>query len=1015
MKKIITLKSGFRTFFCLFVILLSVPLIADNVMIQPDVTGNPNENVIIYIEINNDDVFVAFQLDSPLPSGFDYVNGSASLDELRKGDHQINAQMLSGTNIFRIVSISLTSAPFKGNSGPVCSFELTTPDAPGAYFLAIENAIISDPNAINIITGSQGGYIKLGDVYNVTFEVEDEIGNPVNDAIITLNGVTNPAGLYEFYAIDGTHPYSVVKKYYNTATGNAIVAGSNLLVPVTLSLAPAYSVTFNVTNINNSEPIEGALITLKDVDDVIYQGLTPANGTYEFSGLITGNYTYTVVAEGFGVINGSLQLIDQDLIQNVEMSNTFLLTLVDNPAGAAAYLIGSGNYVVGSQVTVRTLALPTHIFENWTIDGEIISTQPQFQFTMPAEDVALTANFNKKIAILTLEINKPFYGSVTGAGQYFYGDTVTVTATPSSPSCSFVSWMEGTIVRSTDSVWLFVLNAQYRTYIANFASETSYNVSFNVKDKNEQSIINATITLFGNVNDPGNYQFLDVPPGTFTYTVTADNYKTYTNQVTVVDQDLEVEVVLQDLIPEFSVFPESKDFGMVLVNSQSDPQLFTVRNIAEGLLNITNVELRLQDIDQFIIVDTNSYPVALSASDSLVFEIIFAPTGVGNKTAILTITDALSRVMHDVTLTGTGYLTAQSLPFEEDFTDVEPDEVPEGWMRSHLNWGVMKTDNAGGSSPEMVFNSEPEDRGVFKLITPPIYFEDASLINLYFKNMVKDLANIPESYILSVESSADYGQTWVSHWNEQPFENIPAKIVEIDLSSLSGNTIILAWVFDGNTADINSWFIDDILICYVPHSRIISNETISGQACFDAVYSIGISNVTINIGGEADFISGENIIIQPSVPGFVVEPGGSAKYHALQNIVFQTNTKIKAGAYMKAEIAALPYCCQPTPLMTARNDEELIDSDAIVEDRFLSFSLRVFPNPTSGRLTVYFDEAAEQNSYLEIYNMMGNLILQNHFNGIKHSEIDITSIPNGIYLLRVLSENGSATMKIIKK
>ncbi|MGB4205866.1 MAG: carboxypeptidase regulatory-like domain-containing protein [Bacteroidales bacterium] len=1014
MKNIITLESGFRTFFCLFVILLSVPLIADNVMILPDVTGDPSENIIVNIEVNNDDIFVAFQLDIPLPSGFDYVNESISLNEARMDDHLISAQKLPGTDILRIVTISITGAPFKGNSGPVCSFELTTPNVPGAYFLEIEDAIISDPDATNIITGSQGGYIKLGDVYIVTFDVEDEIGNPVNDAIITLDGVTNPAGLYEFYAIDGTHPYSVVKKYYNTVTGNAIVAGSDLLVPVTLSLAPTYSVTFIVTNKNNSEPIEGALITLKDVDDVIYQGLTPANGTYEFSGLIAGNYTYTVVAEGFGVINGSLQLIDQNLIQNVEMSNTFSLTLVDNPAGAAAVLIGSGNYVVGSQVTVRIVAWPAYVFENWTIDGEIISTQSQFKYTMPAEDVTIVANFYKRTVNLTLEINKPFYGSVTGAGQYFYGDTVTVTATPSSPSCSFVSWNEGSLVRSTDPVWTFALTA-HRTYTAIFTAESSYDVVFDVKDKNGQSISDAIVTLFGIANAPGNYQFNDVPPGTFTYTVTADNYKTYTGQITMVDEDLEVEVVLQDLVPEFNIFPESKDFGMVLVNSQSDPQLFVVKNIAEGILNITNVELRLQDIDQFIIVDANSYPVALTVNDSLVFEIIFAPTSIGYKTAILTITDALSRVMHDVTLTGTGYLTAQSLPFEEDFTDIEPDEIPESWMRSSMNWGVMKTDNAGGSSPEMVFNSEPEDRGVFKLITPPIYFEDESLINLYFKTMVKDLANTPGSYSLSVETSANYGQTWISHWNEQPYENIPAKIIEIDLSSLSGNTIILAWVFEGNTADISSWFIDDILICYVPYNRIISNETISGQACFDAVNSIGISNVTINSDGEADFISGEGIIIQPSVPGFVVEPEGSVRFHVLQNIVFQSNTKIKAGAYMKAEIAALPYCCQPTPLMTARNDEELIDSEVIVEDRFFSSSLRAFPNPTSGRLTIYFDEAAEQNTYLEIYNMIGNLILTSHLNGIKHFEIDIRSIPNGIYLLRILSETESATMKIIKE
>ncbi|MET9273334.1 glycosyl hydrolase family 28-related protein [Kribbella sp. NPDC003557] len=51
-----------------------------------------------------------------------------------------------------------------------------------------------------------------------------------------------------------------------------------------------------------------------------------------------------------------------------------------------------GTYEVGAQVTVTAAPGSDSVFQNWTVDGTVVSTQPSYTFTVTA-DQALTANF----------------------------------------------------------------------------------------------------------------------------------------------------------------------------------------------------------------------------------------------------------------------------------------------------------------------------------------------------------------------------------------------------------------------------------------------------------------------------------------------------------------------------------------------------------------------------------------------------------------------------------------------
>ena len=51
----------------------------NNIMQLNDVTAQAGENITLDLEVINDDQFVAFQLDIPLPEGFDYVQESIKI------------------------------------------------------------------------------------------------------------------------------------------------------------------------------------------------------------------------------------------------------------------------------------------------------------------------------------------------------------------------------------------------------------------------------------------------------------------------------------------------------------------------------------------------------------------------------------------------------------------------------------------------------------------------------------------------------------------------------------------------------------------------------------------------------------------------------------------------------------------------------------------------------------------------------------------------------------------------
>ena len=90
---------------------------------------------------------------------------------------------------------------------------------------------------------------------------------------------------------------------------------------------------------------------------------------------------------------------------------------------------GTGTYKDNETATLTATPNDGYLFKNWTKNGVVVSTENPYSFTV-TEDVELVANFDGPFCELILNTNDENKGTVSGAGFYTQGQTVTIKATP---------------------------------------------------------------------------------------------------------------------------------------------------------------------------------------------------------------------------------------------------------------------------------------------------------------------------------------------------------------------------------------------------------------------------------------------------------------------------------------------------------------------------------------------------------------------------------------------------------
>ena len=134
---------------------------AINVMMTLPYTINAGEAITIDIQIDNTDLFVAFQVDIPIPANLVFQQGSTTANPLRFTEGHILSDTLLEGNILRIMGYSMDNSAFNGVSGAMVSFVVTTGTVPGLIPLELNNAVIGDASASNILTSVVNGSVTI--------------------------------------------------------------------------------------------------------------------------------------------------------------------------------------------------------------------------------------------------------------------------------------------------------------------------------------------------------------------------------------------------------------------------------------------------------------------------------------------------------------------------------------------------------------------------------------------------------------------------------------------------------------------------------------------------------------------------------------------------------------------------------------------------------------------------------------------------------------------------------------
>ena len=168
------------------------------------------------------------------------------------------------------------------------------------------------------------------------------------------------------------------------------------------------------------------------------------------------NYTFTV--------NGN-----RNLVANFQaMPQNYTINVSANPA-LGGNVTGGGTYQEGQSCTVTASANTGYVFVNWTENGNVVSNQANYTFTVNGNRT-LVAQFQQQTYTISVSANPALGGNVTGGGTYTQGQSCTVTATANA-GYTFTNWTENGNVVSSNANYTFNVTGN-RTLVANFTVQT---------------------------------------------------------------------------------------------------------------------------------------------------------------------------------------------------------------------------------------------------------------------------------------------------------------------------------------------------------------------------------------------------------------------------------------------------------------------------------------------------------------------------------------------------------------
>ena len=222
----------------------------------------------------------------------------------------------------------------------------------------------------------------------------------------------------------------------STGTATLTVFGYNKITYIaTINITSGGTTQYNVTV--SANPTNGGTVT---GGGTYNQGQSctvtaTANSGYTFTnwtenGMVVSsnaNYTFTVNS-------------NRNLVANFQAQpQNYTITVSASPRDGGT-VTGGGTYQQGQSCTVSATANTGYTFTNWTENGNVVSNNASYTFTVTGNRT-LVANFQAQSFTITATADPANGGTTTGGGSYNYGQTCHLSATANT-GYRFFNWTE---------------------------------------------------------------------------------------------------------------------------------------------------------------------------------------------------------------------------------------------------------------------------------------------------------------------------------------------------------------------------------------------------------------------------------------------------------------------------------------------------------------------------------------------------------------------------------------------
>jgi ligand-binding sensor domain-containing protein len=204
-----------------------------------------------------------------------------------------------------------------------------------------------------------------------------------------------------------------------------------------------------------------------------------------------------------------------------------------------------------------------------------------------------------------------------------------------------------------------------------------------------------------------------------------------------------------------------------------------------------------------------TYSVKLTAYNDDCSEELIQDVVVYNTPEVILMPSGTINVCNGSSAEITAYGYNFALIGTEDFS--YSDLATSGWTNggdATTNWSIQTTNNAGGTASELRMSYNPDYDGLGWVASQVYDLSAYGDLNIQFKHSVNHYSN---SYTIGMKTSSD-GTTWSTVWSQFVDGDMTATTESINISNsdVGSSTFQIAFYLEGNSFDIDYWYIDDI-------------------------------------------------------------------------------------------------------------------------------------------------------------------------------------------------------------